>query len=83
MQYFKFVTDGTAQSVNEVKDALEDYQHALPNPIPHEAVLLMPMGASRQQQEELQKKVALICMEHGFVFCGRLHVWVFDNAVGT
>lgn len=83
MQYFKFVTDGSAQSINEVKDALEDYQQALPNPIPHEAVLLMPMGASRQQQEELQKKVALICMEHGFVFCGRLHVWVFDNAVGT
>lgn len=81
--YFKFVSDGTDKALEEVLRAIECYEQALGRSIEPLGKLLMPMGATKEQQEKVMKAVALQCMANGFVFCARTHIWVFDNTVGT
>lgn len=84
VQYFKFVTDGTPESLEEIRTAISWYEDRIGHPIEPAAISLMPMGATKEQQEVIQRKVALLCMEHGYVFCARTHLWVFDGtAIGT
>ena len=46
-------------------------------------IWLMPMGTTKEQQEAIQRKVAQQAINHGYNFCARVHVWVFDNEIGT
>lgn len=82
IQYFKFVTDGSEDSVAEIKDVISEYEYSV-GPIEGPAIQLMPVGATKDQQEELQRRVAEVCMAEGFVLCSRVHIWIFGNSVGT
>lgn len=82
-QYFKFVCDDSDESFDEAERAMNEY-HTRGN-IPHEEqqVYIMPVGALDFQQTDIEKQVALKCLERGMVFCPRAHVHVFGNQVGT
>lgn len=87
IQYLKFVTDGSTDSIDEINRVLEVYDGAFEDanmdPIDRHSVYLMPVGSSLEQQEEAQLAVADACLRHGYSFCARVHCWVFGNAVGT
>lgn len=92
--YYKFVTDGSEKDLKEIDDLLNLYASRGSKDISLDEVeenleylksitWLMPVGSTKQQQELIQRKVAQICLEHGYNFCARVHVWVFDNELGT
>ena len=87
VQYFKFVSNGTYASFNEIVLALEDYNTTLRaltgKGLEGVGVYVMPEGASVEQQELIQRDVATKCLEHGYNFCARVHCWVYGNAIGT
>lgn len=87
VQYFKFVSDGSLASLDEIRATVEEYNHYLllqgGEVIRDEQVYLMPEGALREQQEAIQRKVADACLVNGYSFCARVHCWVYSNEVGT
>lgn len=86
-QYLKFVSPGTEYSFKEIREVLTIYNSYLREnngqEIPDSAVYVMPEGATKEQQEAIQKHVALMCMEYGFNFCARVQCFVFNNKIGT
>ncbi len=44
---------------------------------------VMPLGATLQQYRNNAPTVAALCLDYGFIFCPRLHVELWDNAIGT
>jgi 7-carboxy-7-deazaguanine synthase len=73
----KFVVseDGDVQEVLDLLNQLE-------RDVPSEKVLLMPEG---RETEVIQRKSDVIveaCKEHGFRFCNRLHVQLWNNERG-
>lgn len=82
IQYFKFVTDGSADSIEEIKDVICIYE-AVVGPIEGPAIQLMPVGATKEQQELMMRKIADVCIAEGFVLCSRVHVWIWGNTTGT
>ncbi len=86
IHYMKFVSDGSRESFDEIKRVVEIFRNGLPTTHHHlmnRCIYVMPMGATLDEQKATQQKVALLCMEYGYTFCGRVHVSVFDNAIGT
>lgn len=87
MSYFKFVSDGSDESFNEIALVLAVYDSWLKENgvalIEPDSVFIMPVGASVEQQEEIQRSVADKCLEYGYNFCARVHCWVYRNEVGT
>jgi 7-carboxy-7-deazaguanine synthase len=92
--YLKFVSDGSDESFKEIEKAIDEINTYLSHPtvvdkeywvesysLQH--IWIMPMGSTKQQQEQIQRKVAEECLKRGYNFCARIHVWVFDNEVGT
>ncbi len=83
LQYVKFVSDGSYESFDEIYATVNAYNEELPQKLRHEQVYVMPEGALKEQQEQIQRKVANMCLEYGFSFCARVHCWVYNNEVGT
>ena len=80
-QYLKFVTDGSEQSIAEIERATaEYYKGGVPLDI---EVGLMPEAATAEQQLQVMKHVADICMQRGYRFVLRLQNILWGNAVGT
>jgi organic radical activating enzyme len=80
-QYFKFVCGPVQSDFDEVKRAMEVYYSAdIPNPAP---IYIMPVSAIMEQQQAVAKQVAEMCIDHGFIYCHRVHLDVFGNAIGT
>ena len=79
----KFVCNGTENSWNEIDYwCRETNSLADSNEIPHPEVWIMPVGATKEEQEQ----VADICMEamcRGYKVATRNHSYVFGNAIGT
>ena len=46
-------------------------------------VWIMPTGARLEEQEETAGDVARMAFERGFNVSGRMHVYLFGNAIGT
>ena len=46
-------------------------------------VYIMPVGATVEEQEEGAGKVAAMAFERGYNVSGRLHCYLFGNAIGT
>jgi len=86
-QYFKFVSNGSSESFTEISEVVQEYNNYLMKNggerISDEQVYVMPEGALKEQQELVQRKVADMCLEHGYSFCARVHCWVYDNEIGT
>ncbi|MFY0658107.1 MAG: 7-carboxy-7-deazaguanine synthase QueE [Neptunomonas phycophila] len=81
-QYFKFVCDATDESFDEVQKAMDQYYlHGLPQE--DDQVFIMPVGAIEEQQLNIAGTVATMCLDRGYVFCGRAHVHAFGNTIGT
>ena len=86
VQYVKFVSDGSVESFDEIARVVATYKefHAASNQhFDGECVYVMPVGATLEEQDLVQKDVALRCMEYGYNFCSRVHVTVFKNSIGT
>ena len=74
----KFVVNGTDESWNDVEQAVKQFRDAgVTWP-----VWIMPVGATKDEQEEIQAKVCEQCFERGYNFSARLHNWVFGNVIG-
>ena len=76
----KYVVNGTQQSWDEVEQHTEAFRKAgcgFP-------VWIMPVGATKEQQEEKQiAEIAMEAMRRGYAVSGRLHCYVFGNKIGT
>jgi len=80
IQYFKFVCDDADESLDEVDKAvvsLKGYPWTSPK------VYIMPVACTSSQQDEISAKVALKCIDRGYIYCHRVHNSVFGNVVGT
>lgn len=80
-QYFKFVCGPDQNDFDEVKKAMSEY-HAggIRKSSP---VYVMPASAILEQQTSTSAQVAEMCMQHGFIYCHRVHLDVYGNAIGT
>lgn len=75
----KFVVDGTDRVWQEVEEATAEYRKAgIDWP-----VYIMPVGATREEQEDIQKEICLQTLDRGYNFSGRIHCWIFGNQLGT
>lgn len=79
-QYFKFVCDDNPEHFDEVAKAMAEY-HAQGTPL-NAPVLIMPMSCTEDQQKQIMKEVALMCIDRGYVYCHRVHNTVFENSIG-
>lgn len=75
----KFVV-GSAEREWEEVDKVVDQLRALGVNYP---VWIMPTGARLEEQEETAGDVAKMAFERGFNVSGRMHVYLFGNAIGT
>ena len=83
--YLKFVSDGSAESLAEIEKALREYAmgSGMAYKIFRNQTWLMPEGSTFEQQTAIQRKVADLCIKEGFNFSARVHVWVYNNEIGT
>jgi organic radical activating enzyme len=80
-QYFKFVVTNTRESFDEVLRAMDEYWAA---GIPQDTqIWAMPMACTGQQQTDVAREVAELCLEYGFLYSHRIQNVLWDNIVGT
>ncbi len=76
----KYVVNGTQQSWDEVEEHTEAFRAAGVD----WPVYIMPVGATKEEQEEEQIAITAVeAMKRGYFFSGRLHCYVFGNQIGT
>lgn len=79
-QYFKFVCDDTVESFEEVKRIMNIYyQQGVQR---ENNIYIMPMSCTEQQQTNIMRNVADLCIQYGFIYCHRIHNTVYENQVG-
>lgn len=76
----KYVVNGTQEAWDEVEQHTERFRaEGVDWP-----VYIMAVGATKEEQEEPQiAAIAVEAMKRGYYFSGRLHCYVFGNAIGT
>lgn len=80
-QYFKFVVGPRQADFDEVRKAMNEYYLGdIPKSV---QVWLMPEACTQEQQQTIDKQVANMCMEQGFLFCYRFQNALWGNGVGT
>lgn len=80
-QYFKFVCGPTDEDFDEVAKAMEEYYAAdIPRDVP---VWVMPEACTQEQQQTIDKQVAKMCMDRGYLLCYRFQNALWGNGVGT
>lgn len=72
--YFKFVVTGEAD-LEEIFELQKIFN------IPASKILLMPEGRTDKETQQRAHELVELCKQHGFRFCNRLHVWIWDGAV--
>lgn len=87
-QYLKFVSDGSDASFAEIREATSLYRSATWEAqaftsLQPSSVYVMPEGATLEQQTANQVQVAEQCLQHGYMYCARVHVSIFGNTKGT
>ena len=75
----KYVVDGTDKCWDEVARATEMYREERVN----WPVWVMPVGALKESQEEIQKEITLQAIERGYNVAVRVHCFIFGNEIGT
>lgn len=79
MGQLKYVVDGTDKVWGEVELATQLYRAAgIDWP-----VYIMPVGATLEEQENIQRKICEQTLNKGYCFSARLHTWIFGNEIGT
>jgi len=74
----KFVVDGSEKVWKEVERAIKLYRKTNVN----WPVWIMPVGATLEEQEEIQKEICEQTLEKGYNFSARIHNWIWGNAIG-
>lgn len=74
----KYVGDGSDTSWSEVKSATDLYRASGVE----WDVWIMPVGATLEEQEEIQAFVTEEAVKRGYSVAPRVHTWIFGNAVG-
>ena len=74
--YFKFVVSEPGD-IEEVESLVARYR------LPRERVLLMPEGTSRHTLQARSKWLGPLCMERGFRYTPRLHIYLWGDKRGT
>lgn len=75
----KFVIDNNRDSQNELEEVvslLRDYDIWY-------NVWCMPLGALKEQQQQIARDVADYASSKGFYTCARVHTYLFGNEIGT
>ena len=80
-QYFKFVCGPNKEDFDEVARVMQTYWDA--GVVPLNNTYIMPMATISSQQSEISERVARMCIEHGYIYCHRVHLDTFANAIGT
>jgi len=80
--YFKFVTSGKPEEIEEIKGVLDNYSETLPLML-NSDVWLMPEGAEKEQIELCQKQVVNACLANNWNFSPRMHVYIWGSKAGT
>ena len=75
----KYVVDGSEECWNEVESITEKFRKT---GIGWD-VWIMPVGATQEQQEDVQEDICQQTVSRGFNFSPRVHNWIFGNRVGT
>lgn len=75
----KFVVDSSDRTWYEVDKAVAEFREAGVTWPVH----IMPVSATKEGQEDIQKQVCVQAMERGFNFAARVHCWVFGNTLGS
>jgi len=76
----KYVVDGSADSWREVEDYTKQFRDAGVD----WDVWIMPVGATKEQQEGKQiADIAVEAIRRGYKVSGRLHCYIFGNQIGT
>lgn len=78
----KFVVTGR-DDLAEIETLLDRIQSSAETGIQRGDVLLMPEGTTREQLDERGQEVAELAMEHGYRYTPRLHVDLWNDALGT
>jgi len=75
----KFVCNNTEKAWDQVEKATELYRkHGVDWP-----VWIMPVGGLKEDQETIQRDIAIECSSRGYNFAPRVHAWIFGNQIGT
>lgn len=74
----KYVVDGSQRAWDEVEEATRLYREA---GIDWE-VWIMPVGGTKEEQEEVQAEIAEEAIKRGYNVAARVHCWVFKNSIG-
>ena len=75
----KFVVDGSQQCWDEVERAAAEYRKFGVD----WDIYIMPCGATKESQEEVQASICEATISRGYHFSARLHNWIWGNKVGT
>ena len=75
----KFVCDGSDRAWNEIERATQLYRDAGVD----WDVYIMPVGATKEEQEEIQAKVIVEAIDRGYYASPRVHSLLFGNTIGT
>ena len=72
--FFKFVVTSD-EDLEEIVGIQKKYN------IPTHKILLMPEGRSDEETRARAQEIVALCIEHGYRFCNRLQVWIWDGAL--
>ena len=74
----KFVLDKDPQTWHELDRAVSLFrEHDV-----HWPVWIMPVGATREEQEDVQMWVTEEALKRGYNVAARIHCWIFSNVIG-
>jgi 7-carboxy-7-deazaguanine synthase len=74
----KFVLDKDPQTWHELDQAVSLYREKGV----HWPVWIMPVGATREEQEDVQMWVTEAALKRGYNVAARIHCWIFSNVIG-
>ena len=74
----KYVVDGSEETWDEVNRATELYR----NEGIEWPVYIMPVSATKEDQEKVQMKIAEDAIRRGFRVAARVHCWIWNNSIG-
>lgn len=74
----KYVVDGSDETWDEVTRATKEFRDAGVN----WPVWIMPVGATMEDQENIQAKITEQAVERGYNVAARVHAWIFSNIIG-
>jgi len=70
--YFKFVITNK-KDIEEVKELQKECE------ISSDKILLMPEGISDEVTKNRAQELVKLCLENGYRFCNRLHIWIWEG----